>query len=62
MLTNLGLSTPPEPEMTDEFFSDLSVGAVDTNDGDFLSGMLFTDPGNDLGTSFDPLAFDWFSS
>jgi len=48
--------------MTDQFFSDLSVGAVDTNDVDFLSGMLFTDPGNDLGTSFDPLAFDWFSS
>jgi hypothetical protein len=59
---SLGLSTPPNPEMTDQLPSDMSVGADLTSVGDYLSGMLFTNPSNDLGTNFDPLAFDWFSS
>lgn len=29
--------------------------------GDYLSGMLFTDPVNEFGNAPEPMMFDWFS-
>ena len=35
--------------------------ATQLNDGDYLSGMLFTDPVNDSGVVPETTIFDWFS-
>jgi hypothetical protein len=56
----LGLLTPTSPSFDDQLFAAMTNEANQFSQGDYLSGMLFTDPVNDVGTQ-EPMVFDWFS-
>lgn len=56
-----GLVTPTQRSFDDALFAAMTNEATQLNGGDYLSGMLFTEPVNDFGAVTDPIVFDWFS-
>ena len=57
----LGLITPTQRSFDEALFAAMTNEATQLNDGDYLSGMLFTDPVNDSGVVPKTTIFDWFS-
>jgi len=56
-----GLVTPTQRAFDDELFAAMANEATQLNNGDYLSGMLFTDPVTEFGNAPEPMMFDWFS-
>jgi hypothetical protein len=53
--------TPTQRAFDDELFAAMANEATHLNNGDYLSGMLFTDPVNGFSSAPEPMMFDWFS-